>query len=50
MRGSLMRSPLGSDRHEGGHDCWRGKMLTRLRKLINETDPELTEEHMPLPR
>jgi hypothetical protein len=24
---------------------WRGKMLARLRKLINETDPELTEEY-----
>src|SRR5262245_52721381 len=27
-----------------GHDDWRGTLCARLRKLINEADPNLTEE------
>jgi len=32
------------DNHIKALDDWRGKMLVRLRKLIREADPNLTEE------
>lgn len=32
------------DRYIQEHADWRGKMLARLRKLIRESAPELTEE------
>ena len=32
------------DRYIKVHTDWRGKMLARLRKLIRESAPELTEE------
>lgn len=32
------------DKQIAGYPDWRGKLLAKLRKLINETDPKLTEE------
>jgi hypothetical protein len=32
------------DSHIAGLGDWRGALMSRLRALINETDPELTEE------
>jgi hypothetical protein len=32
------------DKYIAGISGWRGNMLTKLRKLIHEVDPEITEE------
>jgi hypothetical protein len=32
------------DAHIAGYTDWRGKLLAELRKLINETEPNLKEE------
>jgi hypothetical protein len=32
------------DKHIAGYSDWRGKLLTKLRMLIHEADPEIVEE------